>query len=410
MDPLQPDPHNHAPSVSADDEWADAFGAAQDLPEFRPEFRPVLPPKRAVPAPDPAPPRSRSRSRPEMGIQIDVAGPARRPPADDSPPPVSAPGHDVVKLEAILTETSFQARNAIVPPLKPAAEAPHNLRGESTEWGKVSKTPTRWLATAAGGVVLLVVLAMVTQEVWLKDPKTAVVAVVEAPEDAPFEEVAGFELDSSSEADARKMLATYAKATTVEEVLPLIRSGQALADRLKLDWQPWGLAPDWQPPVLAVWEVSAEGGRSHGLLRGNRPDFSRFRAYFVREDDALKLDWEATAGLGDASFETLQKGMGTGGKLRAYVKLDNYYSQLLAEDAYHSFRLKAPDGEQVVWGYSKQGTPADAALLKIFEPSVIDGEAKSELPITLRLEPGPENCQKNQWLIREMLHIDWVSP
>jgi hypothetical protein len=316
----------------------------------------------------------------------------------------------VVKLEAILTETSFQARNAIVPPLKPAAEAPQNLRGESTEWGKVSKTPTRWLATAAGGVVLLVVLAMVTQEVWLKDPKTAVVAVVEAPEDAPFEEVAGFELDSSSEADARKLLATYAKATTVEEVLPLIRSGQALADRLKLDWQPWGLAPDWQPPVLAVWEVSAEGGRSHGLLRGNRPDFSRFRAYFVREDDALKLDWEATAGLGDASFETLQKGMGTGGKLRAYVKLDNYYSQLLAEDAYHSFRLKAPDGEQVVWGYSKQGTPADAALLKIFEPSVIDGEAKSELPITLRLEPGPENCQKNQWLIREMLHIDWVSP
>jgi hypothetical protein len=404
MDPLQPDPHNHAPSVSADDEWVDGYGTAQDLPEFRP----VLPPKRAVPAPDPAP--TRSRSRPEMGIQIDVARPARRPPADDSPPPASAPGHDVVKLEAILTETSFQARNAIVPPLKPAAEAPQNLRGESTEWGKVSKTPTRWLVTAAGGVVLLVVLAMVTQEVWLKDPKAAVGAVVEAPEDAPLEEVAGFELDSSSEADARKLLATYATATTVEEVLPLIRSGQALADRLKLDWRPWRLAPDWQPPVLAIWEVSAEGGRSRGLLRGNRPDLSRFRAYFVREDDALKLDWEATEGLSDASFETLLKGMGTGGILRAYVKLDHYYTQVLPEDTYHSFLLLAPDRKQSVCGYSKMGTPADAALMKIFNPSVIDGEAKSELPITLRLEPGPENCQKNQWLIGEMLHIDWVSP
>jgi len=313
-------------------------------------------------------------------------------------------------LEAILTETSFQARNTIAPPHKPAEEAPKNLHGESTEWGRVSKTPTRWLATAAGGVVVLVVVAMVIQELWLKDPKAAVIPVVDIPVDAPLEEVAGFELDSSSEADARKLLATYAKATTVEEVLPLIRSGQALADRLKRDWQPWRLAPDWQPPVLAVWEVSAEGGRSRGLLRGNRPDLSRFRAYFVREDDALKLDWEATAGLGDASFETLQKGMGTGGKLRAYVKLDNYYSQLLPEDAYHSFRLLAPDGEQVIWGYSKQGTPADAALLKIFNTSLIDGEAKSELPITLRLEPGPENCQKNQWLIGEMLHIDWVSP
>ena len=408
MDPLQPDPRNHAPSVSADDEWADAYGAA----EYLPESRPLLPPKRAVPVPDAAPASTstRSRSRPEMGIQIDVARPAGRSPADDSPPPANAPGHDVVKLEAISAETSFQARNTIAPPPKSAAEAPKDLRGESTEWGKVSKTPTRWLAAAAGAVVVLVVLAIVIQEVWLKDPKAAVIPVVDVPEDTPFEEVAGFELDSSSETDARKLLADYAKATTVAEILPHIRNGQALADRLKLDWQPWRLAPDWQPPVLAIWEVSAEGGRSHGLLRGNRPDLSQFRAYFVREDDALKLDWEATAGLGDASFETLQKGMGTGGKLRAYVKLDTYYSQVLPEDAYHSFRLLAPDREQVVWGYSKLGTPADAALLKIFNPSVIDGEAKSELPITLRLEPGPENCQKNQWLIGEMLHIDWVSP
>ena len=39
----------------------------------------------------------------------------------------------------------------------------------------------------------------------------------------------------------------------------------------------------------------------------------------------------------------------------------------------------------------------------------IDGR-RTEQAVTLRLTTPPAAAQKNQWLIGEMLHIDWVSP
>jgi len=63
-----------------------------------------------------------------------------------------------------------------------------------------------------------------------------------------------------------------------------------------------------------------------------------------------------------------------------------------------------------VWGYVKSDDPAAAALLKVFESAKNDGELPTEQAMTLRLTPPPAGAQKNQWLIGEMLHIDWVSP
>jgi hypothetical protein len=251
----------------------------------------------------------------------------------------------------------------------------------------------------------------VSPDRWLRDLKQAVLPAIQGSDDEPLVEVVGFDLNGASEIEARRLLATYAQATTPAEVLPLIRNSKSLAARLELDWQPWNHPPrHWQAPAQAPWTVSAVGGRSHGLLRGIKPDFSRFRAYFVREDDGLKLDWEATQGLGDSSIDTLQKGRGTGGKIRAFVKRDHFLTQTFPEDAFHSFRLTAPDGEQVIWGYSKLGSPADEGLMRLFKPGLTREQGESELPLTLRLAPGPEGCQKNQWLIGELLHIDWVSP
>lgn len=404
MAPLDSDPHNHAPPVTADDEWADACGAGEN--QFAP--RPVLPPRRVTQPAESA--AERIRTTPEMGLHIDVARPVSRLPANGSPPTIGAADDEVVKLEPISSDTVFQAKQTIAAVPQPQVESSRELYGEGREWGKQSKRSNRWVVTSAVGVVLLVVVALVFQHLWLRDPKPATIPIVAIPEDEPIPQVVGFELDGSSETEARELLATYAKATSVAAIIPLIRNGEALAARLQQDWQSWQAPPTWQTPAQATWSVSADGGRNHGLLKGSKPDFSRFRAYFIREEGGLKLDWEATQGSGDASFETLLKGQGTGGKVRVFAKLDHFVTEIFPEEAYHSFRLTAPDGEQVIWAYSSLGSPTDVALMQLFEPSYIRTQDKSELPITVRLEPGPAGCQKNQWLIGEMLHIDWVSP
>jgi hypothetical protein len=394
------DPHNHAPPVAPGDEWADGLGTAEPVASPRLARRVKRATQPPVPVPEPA------RTGPEMGIHIDIKRPVRQLPVDEPAVPAAA----VLKLESVTAETPFQAKQTIAPAPQEASEHPRGLQGEGVEWGRHSFIATRWMAVSACGVVLLVVLALVTQEVWLRTSKAAVAPAIVMSTEEPLEEVAGFELDGSSESQARDLLDTYARATTVEEVVPLIRKGPALAARLKLDWQPWRPPEHWQEPFQAAWLASSEGGISHGQLRGLKPDFSKFRVYFVREGDALKIDWEATQALGDASFETLQKGKGTGGRVRAFAKLEYFFTEHFPEDSFHSFRLQAMDDEQFVWGYSRIGSPADASLMRIFEPGVISSEAVAEVPVTLRLEPGPDGCQKNQWLIGEMLHIDWVSP
>ena len=408
MATLDFDPHNHAPPVSADDEWADSH----EMAESQVMARSSLPGRRMIIAPENPP--ERSRSTPEMGIHINIAMPGRR---SSEFPGLDTTGEsdadEVVKLEANFCESGFLAKQAIPPiPLEAVDEEVAHARrqGEGREWGRKSRLATRWIAAAACGVVFLVVSALAVNQVWLRDIKPSIPLPVAPPEESPIEQIVGFELEGSSEAEARQLLTTYARATELAEILPIVRNGPALAARLKLDWQPWRAPADWEIPLDAAWSVSADGGRNHGRLKGIKPDFSRFRAYFVREDDGLKLDWEATQGIGDASFDQLVSGQGTGGKIRAMAKLDYYHSDVFPEESYHSFRLRAPDGEQAIWAYSLIGSPCDEQLMRTFEPSAIRSPDKSELPITLRLEAGPDGCQKNQWIIGELLHIEWVSP
>jgi hypothetical protein len=196
----------------------------------------------------------------------------------------------------------------------------------------------------------------------------------------------------------------------VDEVLPLIRDADRLAARLKRDWQAWNVPENWQTPFTAEWQVSSQGGRSYGLLAGRKPDFSRFNAYFIRDGEKFLLDWEATQGLGDAAFDTLQRGVGSGGVVRAFVTPENFYSLKFPESEFRSYKVLAPDREQVIWGYVKLGSPEAAALSQVFQTGVILDSANSEQPMTLRILPSPEGSLKNQWIIGEMLHIDWVSP
>lgn len=405
------DPNNHAPPVSAMDVWDD--GGEQAHPA-RATGGVMLPTKRArIARAAAASPRHdlEPHDPAAQGLRIDVRRPARNVSTAAEQVPVKEYGGAVVKLEQVLAEAPFQAAK-VIPALEMAVpEESRETQGEGQDWGKSRHLPLlRWLMIAGTSVGGVIVAAMATQELMLAPKPKPPASHLEVVEESKVVEILGFELDGPSEATARSLLAAYAKATTPEEVAPLIRDAARLTPRLSQDWQPWHAPADWLPARSAEWQISADGGKPHGRLSGRRPDFTPYRVYFVREGEALRVDWEASEGLSSVAFATLERGVGTGGIIRAYVAAENFYSQAFPESEYHSYKLLAPDRELVIWGYLKLDSPAAPALLKVFESAARDETAPADLPITLRLIPPPKGAQKNQWLIGEMLHIDWVSP
>jgi len=401
------DPNNHAPPLSAMDVWDDGGESTHPPREsggVRLPTKRVLAARAAVTAP---------ASTPEPhGLRIDVRRATR---ATSSAPaewvPIKEYGGAVVKLEQVLAEGPFQAAK-VIPALElTAPEDRRGLPGEGQDWGRARHLPLlRWLVIAGTAVGGVLVAALATQELMLAPKPKAPAAHLEVVELATSEEMRGFELDGPCEANARALLAAYAKATTPEAVVPLIHDGARLAARLNEDWQPWHAPAEWLPSRNAEWRISADGGKCHGCLSGRKPDFAPYQAYFVRDGDALRIDWEATEGVGEVTFATLVRGIGSGGLIRTYATAENFYSLRFPESEFRSYKLLAPDREQVVWGYLKLDSPAAAALLKEFKSAESEGTTPAELAITLRVSPPPDGAQKNQWLIGEMLHIGWVSP
>ena len=398
------DPNNHVPAVSAADVWDDE-GLA---PPARESGAMVLPDKRGAAVPGIA--NAMPRPPAAGGLRIDVAAPAPRAAPPMARLAIKEYGGEVMKLAQAPDEGPFQAANTIPAWTLTGRQEPLHLHGEGQDWGRDRHHPLRWLVLAGAGAALLLMAALAAQELFLSQKKKPAAPVLALAEEVPIKQVDGFELDGPCEETARAMVAAYAKATTVAEVVPLIRDAARLAPRLTQDWQPWHAPADWQPPREAAWKVIMEGGLAYGQLCGRKPDFTPFRVYFVRLGKTLQIDWEATQGLGDTEFATLERGVGSGGVIRAYLAPENFYSQRFPETEYRSYKVLAPDRAHVIWGYAPANGTAAAALLHAFDAATRDDETAAQLPMTLRLTPAPAGAQKNQWLIGELLHIDWVSP
>jgi hypothetical protein len=409
MAPILHDPVTQTNSATLTDEWDHApVPATGNVLSGQ-----VLPTKRV--RRHAGQPAANIKSKAKFGVLIDIKSAARTAPQAEAPaaPPAAIHNSDdtVVKLEPLSEAGPFQA-NKVIPAMELTPQAaPLRLHGEGKDWGYARKHPLLWLLGGGLGVAASVIAALAVQELYLMQRQKLKAHPGAWLQVEKVEVAQRAEIDELSEESARTMVAAYATADTPAKVLPLIRDAERLASRLTHDWQPWNAPPTWQPARDAEWKVSAEGGKCHGLLSGLKPDFAKFRVCFVREGENLRIDWEATEGMGDTSFDALQRGVGSGGLVRAYIAPENFYSITYPDAQFCSFKMLAMDREQVIWGYARVGSPEAEAMLKVFAAKeFLGGMASAEQAMTVRLAPGLKGSQKNQWLIGELLHIDWVSP
>lgn len=285
--------------------------------------------------------------------------------------------------------------------------------GEGREWGGGQGYSVRWIVGMGGGLTLIVVAiflmlpAINSANAPTKDSGALALRVEEE------EKVEGMESLNhllTLQPEALQMFRAYSRASLVEDVVPLIKGGKALEETLRSHWEPLKVPSSWTPDTDPAWNVQVLAEQPYGLLEGYLPDGGKFSAYFIWQEDRLLMDWKATVAFGTASFDELSLGKGDASEIRGEISPAQYYSAAWPEGEYRSYRLSSPDGEHSVWCYSRNGEASSVDVRKLFNRGEILREAQESRKVTLHLVRGTVGALPNQWLIREMLHVDWATP
>ena len=404
MNPLVPDPHHPVPEVSPEDGWEDNARPAVESP---PPTN-VLPPRRTT-----ADAATAATSSTSSGLRIDPHLLRTQPTESSERLEVQELQNTVVRLDQMAPTPAKVARQVTFRERQVHEKDQSSSSGESSAWGTTRQFSKLWMVGAGAGIVAIVVLVLALLPVINSrntKKNSSRNAAAKFSTEEKIESLDDLDLLMNKHSEAMKLYRAYITATRVEDVIPLIRNGKALEETLRRHWRPTGISSQWTPNPDCTWTIKKVSGHACGFLKGNLPDYSPFFAYFTNDDNQLLLDWKATSTFCTATFQELEKNAGDPTEVRGEIILAPFYTATWPETEYQSFRLTSPDGEDIIWCYSRRKDPPHLVLGEFFRSDLILAQPTGSWKITLRLTRGPEGALPNQWLIGEMLHIDWLAP
>lgn len=211
--------------------------------------------------------------------------------------------------------------------------------------------------------------------------------------------------------DAIQILRQVAAATKAEQILPFIRQTPETKALLAKHWKPWPSPPLLDDPDQLQSEIDETSGTAFLWLQGTQEDGSEFLAFFVKERDTLRLDWEATMELGEARLSTLAKEPTTHPvAMRVILSPSPYYLPTLPESDYESYKITCLSEETIVWGYVRRGTPEHQQINDLLQHDSVLLEAVPAARARVTLRRTDDVNSQNRFFITEMLHKDWVMP
>lgn len=408
MKSILPDPHNHVPPVCPGDDWDDAEG----FDSKGGNISAALPPRRSVNLDRSA---SQADTSPEAGLRIDSVLPQEDLSDRADRLEVLEYKSSVVKLDQ-----PVEAPPKVVAQFKflerPKRDKADRLdRGEGRDWGDRHRFSMRWIIGIGLGVASLVVLSIsllpsINASNASRPGRHEKMLIVQDAE--PGVVIPNLDFLITKHSAALEISYRYFKATQIADVLTVVRDPEILADVLAKQWKPAVISESTFKnfsPENSTWEAVEIGGEACGILRLELPDSKGFTGYFVREGDEIRMDWKATFAYGTATFLELASGNGIATEIRGLISRADFYSSLWLEDDYQSYRFISPQDDKVVWVYARRDEAAANALVAAVGSGEITGNSEPAQKITLHLERGAEGTSPNQWLIREVLQVDWLT-
>jgi hypothetical protein len=400
MDPFT-DPNNHAQEVRPGDDWGDAEGS------FSGSCTAVasLPPRRKLTD------RAGSAAGGEGNVGLRIGSNVMRREAPETPQRLEV---QEISGEVIRLEQPAEAPQRVVRQVSAFQQKPEKQKARTADrhWGVAKKLPLKWVIGGGTGVTVLVIFAvMMLPRINKPNAARAISADrrLTVVEEVKVEGIDALNQLVAKMPEAEQLYRAFVKAKVVDEVIPLIRDASGLEETVRENWRPIAVPDDWTPKD-ASWNVSTFENVRYGILEGIHPDFSKFSACFTFIGGRLLMDWKATTAYSTATFSELSNNEGDPSEVRAIVQPSNFYTSVWPESDYLCFQLISPAGEVSIWGYAKRTDPVCAKLASLYQSGEVIQEGLSLKKMTVRLERGPAGAAKNQWLIADMLHIDWMTP
>ncbi len=165
-------------------------------------------------------------------------------------------------------------------------------------------------------------------------------------------------------------------------------------------------------PRTLSWEYGAVGETGFMVLMGRRVDYTRFRAYFVKTEEGLKLDWEATHGVSDVRVGSLvAEGGGKTPLIRGWVGKQPHYDVDKGRASIRSwYVILDTDKEEFVWAYAPVGSQIDKKLRDILSYGRMVEARPDEVRAIVRLAKPGSDFRDNEFEIQEFITSDWVTP
>lgn len=284
-------------------------------------------------------------------------------------------------------------------------------------WGRQPKPREHrwvWLYFALAIVLLFSAIALVIRHSGQATGNAAAVPGIVVLSDEPDDQSPLFAFQQNPyqmRLDAIKILQQVTAATKAEQLLPFIRQSPATQTLLAKHWKPWHSPPQLDEPDQLQSDYDHTSGTAFLWLQGSNQDGSTFLAFFVKEGDDLRLDWEATMELGEARLSTLAKLPTTHPvAMRVILSPSPYYLPTLPESEYESYKITCLHDDTIVWGYVRRGTPEHKQINDLLQLDAYLLEAISAVRVTVKIRRTDDVNSQNRFFITEMLHKDWVMP
>ncbi len=282
-------------------------------------------------------------------------------------------------------------------------------------WGRQqSRSESRWVWLIAASVIALMFTAItIANRRTRTDTTAAPLGIVISP-DALQEEssLSVFQQNPyQMRLDAIKILQQVASATKSEQILPLIRQAPNTEALVAKHWKPWDLGPLLDDPDQWQSGIDETSGTAFLWMQGMHPEGRSLLAFFVKQGDKLRLDWEATMELGEARLSTLAKLPTTHPlAMRIILSPSPYYLPTLPESDYESYKITTLSEDTIVWGYVRRDSPEHQSINDLLQRDSLLLDAIFSVRATIKMRRTHDVNSQNRFFITEMLHKDWVMP
>jgi hypothetical protein len=212
--------------------------------------------------------------------------------------------------------------------------------------------------------------------------------------------------------DAVAILERCNEARDPREVRDVLRDEDRTLAKMKESGTGWDPPFFLSDPRSTTWEYGEAGDTGYMWIAGRRADYTKFRAYFVKTDDGLKLDWDASVAWCQVPVDGLvEKAPRHPTLVRTWLgKQPDYDSEIGRGGLYSWYLVLDESKEHFVWAYAPAGSQVDLKIKGLMNYGRMVMTRKNEIRAIVRLVKPGLGFRESEFEITELVTEEWVMP